>query len=51
MVYAVKLNKEGLVITVNSFEKAADVPKDLFIYKGDIAPDKLLLKTRQELGI
>lgn len=51
MVYAVKLNAKEQVISVNVFEKQEDVPKELLIYTGNINPEKLLLKTKQELGL
>ena len=51
MVYAVKFNDNNEVVTVNTFEKEADVPEHLVVYAGEIAPDKLLLKTKEELGI
>lgn len=51
MVFAVKLNTDNKVIAVSSFENESEVPEGLIIYQGDIAPEKLLRKTREELGI
>lgn len=51
MIFAVELNKDNKVIAVSSFEKEEEVPEGLIIYQGDIEPEKLLRKTREELGI
>lgn len=51
MIFAVKLNKDNKVIAVSSFEKETEVPEDLIIYQGDVDPEKLLRKTKEELGI
>lgn len=51
MIYAVKFNDNNKVVTVNSFENESEVPADLVVYTGEIAPDKLLLKTKEELGL
>lgn len=51
MIYAIKFSKRGKVISVSSFEKETDVPKDFVIYTGNIEPEKLLLKTKADLGL
>lgn len=51
MVFAVSLNEDNKVIAVSSFENESEVPEGLIIYQGDVEPEKLLRKTREELGI
>lgn len=51
MIYAIKFSERGKVISVAGFKTEADVPKDYIIYTGDIKPEKLLLKTKEELGL
>ena len=51
MIYAIKFSERGKVISVSGFEKESDVPKDYVIYTGNIKPERLLLKTKQELGL
>lgn len=51
MIYAIKFSERGKVISVSGFKNEADVPKGFIVYKGDIKPEKLLLKTKADLGL
>lgn len=51
MVYAIEFSERGKVIAVSGFKNESDVPEHLIVYTGDIKPEKLLLKTKEELGL
>jgi hypothetical protein len=49
---AVKFNQKGIVIAVSFFETVEQMEAQGFIiYNGDIKPEKLLRKTKEELRI